>query len=214
MKSIQRNTLLIIFMVLTVCLPSCKQEGTGEKWQKQRNEKTDVRNRIREISMEDVLIGAMAKPYVFDDYLIIADYRSMEKMVHIFNKNTFAPLCSFGDPGQGPKEITVLGTVAWNPEKRELYVTDHGQLRILGYQLDSLLQNPGYEPLLHQRYTGLRLFHPAHLLFHFPADQRQMEHADGRNQAHGLHPSGRPEKTYQLRRFSSQPDAGGMQWQI
>ena len=73
MKSIQRNTLLIIFMVLTVCLPSCKQEETGEKWQKQRNEKTDVRNRIREISMEDVLIGAMAKPYVFDDYLIIAD---------------------------------------------------------------------------------------------------------------------------------------------
>lgn len=142
MKSIQRNTLLIIFMVLAVCLPSCKQEGTGEKWQKQRNEKTDVRNRIREISMEDVLIGAMAKPYVFDDYLIIADYRSIEKMVHIFNKNTFAPLCSFGDPGQGPKEITVLGTVAWNPEKRELYVTDHGQLRILGYQLDSLLQNP------------------------------------------------------------------------
>lgn len=68
--------------------------------------------------------------------------------------------------------------------------------------------------LLHQRYTGLRLFHPAHLLFHFPADQWQMEHADGRNQAHGLHPSGRPEKTYQLRRFSSQPDAGGMQWQI
>lgn len=39
MKSIQRNTLLIIFMVLTVCLPSCKQEETGEKWQKQRNEK-------------------------------------------------------------------------------------------------------------------------------------------------------------------------------
>lgn len=155
MKSIQRNTLLIIFMVLTVCLPSCKQEGTGEKWQKQRNEKTDVRNRIREISMEDVLIGAMAKPYVFDDYLIIADYRSMQKMVHIFNKNTFAPLCSFGDPGQGPKEITVLGTVAWNPEKRELYVTDHGQLRILGYQLDSLLQNPGYEPFVKLKLNGM-----------------------------------------------------------
>ena len=190
--------------------------------------KTDVRNRIREISMEDVLIGAMAKPYVFDDYLIIADYRSMEKMVHIFNKNTFAPLCSFGDPGQGPKEITVLGTVAWNPEKRELYVTDHGQLRILGYQLDSLLQNSDYEPFVKLKVNGMNFpndycyindtlaygsfIQPTPLpLSCRPAAN---EHADGRNQAHGLHPSGRPEKTYQLRRFSSQPDAGGMQWQI
>lgn len=48
MKSIQRNTLLIIFMVLTVCLPSCKQEGTGEKWQnngmKNRCQKPDPGN--------------------------------------------------------------------------------------------------------------------------------------------------------------------------
>lgn len=53
--------------------------------------------------MEDVLIGSLAQPYIFGEYLVIADYKSNDKLIQIFDKKTFKHLLSLGDVGQGPE---------------------------------------------------------------------------------------------------------------
>ena len=39
--------------------------------------------------MEDVLISGFASTYLLDDYLLIKDNRAPDKIIHLFNKNTF-----------------------------------------------------------------------------------------------------------------------------
>lgn len=98
--------------------------------------------------MEEVLVGSLAQPYIYGKYLFVADYRSSEKLIHIFDKHSFRYLLSFGDIGQGPREISSLGTIAWNEKEHDLLVTDHGQRRILSYNLDSLLNDSLYSPYI------------------------------------------------------------------
>lgn len=137
---------VVFYLLVVLFCSACASEQKGEKWQKQRANRVDVRDKVTEISTGDILIGNFAHLYVCGKYLVIADFRSFDKQVHVFDNQTFDPVVSFGDKGQGPKEITVLGTVAWNEAKHDLYVTDHGKLEIFRYNLDSLLANPLYEP--------------------------------------------------------------------
>ncbi|MDD6891205.1 MAG: 6-bladed beta-propeller [Bacteroidales bacterium] len=149
------------FLVALLC-SACASERKGEreKWQRQRDNIVDVRDKVKEIDTGDILIGNWAQPYVCGRYLVIADAKSMDQQVHVFDKRTFRHVVSFGDKGQGPKEVTVLGTVAWNEERHDFYVTDHGKLAILRYNLDSLLTDPLYAPT-----TKVRLSESA-----FPSD--------------------------------------------
>ncbi|WP_418697108.1 6-bladed beta-propeller [Bacteroides sp.] len=137
---------LLLYLSMILLLGACTSEGKNEKWQSQRADIVNVKDYVEAIDIEDILIGSLAKPYICGKYLIIADYKSVDKLVHIFDKQTFKYLLSFGNIGQGPEEITVLGTIAWNEIKQDLYVTDHGQRRILSYNLDSLLNDPLYSP--------------------------------------------------------------------
>ena len=68
-------------------------------------------------------------------YLIISDHRSYDKLIHVFDKNNFNHITSFGYQGEGPSEITVLGHLEFNEKKREIYVADHGKHCILSYNL-------------------------------------------------------------------------------
>lgn len=70
------------------------------KWQKQRSNIIDVRKDVKEIDTEDVLIGAVASPYICGEYLVVVDRMAIDKSVHVFNRQTFKHVLSLGDKGQ------------------------------------------------------------------------------------------------------------------
>lgn len=137
---------LVLYILMVLFCIGCTPKETNEKRQNRRKNIVNVKDDVKEIDTEDVLIGALADPYICGDYLVVADYDSPDKMVHLIDKKTFKYILSFGERGQGPIEISSLGTIAWNESERDLYVTDHGQRRILSYNLDSLLNDSLYSP--------------------------------------------------------------------
>lgn len=141
-----------LYLFIILLCSGCASKDTKAKWQKKRANVINVKDNVKEIDTDDVLIGSVAKPYICGDYLAIADYNSADKKVRLFDLHTLKHVLSFGDIGQGPTEISILGTVAWNEKEHDLYVTDHGQRRILRYNLDSLLADSLYSPTVRLRF--------------------------------------------------------------
>lgn len=137
--------LVLYFLVVLFCA-ACTSKEKNEKWQSQRANVVNVKDDVKEIDTEEVLIGAVAQPYICGKYLAVADYNSVDKLVHVFDKHTFKYMLSMGDIGQGPTEISVIGSIGWNENEHDLYVTDNGQRKILRYNLDSLLNDSLYAP--------------------------------------------------------------------
>ena len=142
---------LVLYLFMIVLCGGCASKDTKEKRQSKRTNIVNVKDKVKEINTEEVLIGSLAKPYICGKYLAIADYNSVDKKIHLFDLHTLKYVQSFGDMGQGPTEITVLGTVAWNEKEHDFYVTDHGQHRIMRYNLDSLLTDSLYVPTVRLR---------------------------------------------------------------
>lgn len=146
---------VILYLLLIVGCGACASEEKTEKWQKRRADVIDVRKDVKEIDTEDVLIGAVASPYICGEYLVIVDHMAIDKSVHVFNRQTFKHVLSLGDKGLGPLEIAVCGSIGWNDKEHELYVTDNGQRRILRYNLDSLLTDPSYSPTVKLKFGDM-----------------------------------------------------------
>jgi hypothetical protein len=138
-----KNILYALFLLLA-CY-SCTHQSEHAKTQQKRDNIVDVKQFIKEIAIEDVLINGGAWPCLIDDYLFIKDHRSI-KHIHIFDKNNFNYINSFADRGQGPGEIAGIGHIAWDKVNRLLYVSDHGKQRIFSYPLDSVLTKDSYIP--------------------------------------------------------------------
>jgi hypothetical protein len=136
----------IIYLLLAVTCWGCVQKAETEKHQKKREHIIHVREQIKELVLDDVLINGGAWVYLIDDYLFIRDHKSMDKHIHIFDKNNFNYITGFADRGQGPGEITLIGHIAWDKVNRSIYVSDHGKQRIFSYPLDSVLHNESYMP--------------------------------------------------------------------
>jgi hypothetical protein len=115
---------------------------------KPRRNVVDVHDRIKEIRIEDPLIGSSSVVYIIGDYLIIEDLTSPEEQVYLFDKNSFKYLRGTTKKGQGPYEIANIGLISMDEEHGKLYVADNAKLRILSYDLDSLLRDrdPDYTP--------------------------------------------------------------------
>jgi hypothetical protein len=107
-----------------------------------------VHEKVKEIRIneDDVLISQTARLYLMDNYLIIGDYRSPDKYIHLFDRKTFNYITSLADRGQGPGEIANMGHIEPDETHRKLYVSDHGKQTIFSYDLDSILANPFYMP--------------------------------------------------------------------
>ena len=143
---------LVLYLLVVLFCVACTSKDKNEKWQSRRSNVVDVKDDVKEIDTGDVLIGAVAEPYICGNYLAVIDYKSVDKLVHVFDRNTFKYMLSLGDRGQGPTEISSVGTIAWNEKERDLYVTDHGQRRILRYNLDNLLNDSQYAPTVKLRF--------------------------------------------------------------
>lgn len=144
-KLVKHITQSLCFICI-ICSMSCCGDSETEKYQKSRDNIIDVRDQIKEIVIEDVMIGRTAFPYIVDQYLLISDYESPDQQIHLFDRNSFRYITSTATKGQGPGEITIIGHIVYDKNRRSFYVTDHGKLKIFSYNLDSVLDNPDYKP--------------------------------------------------------------------
>lgn len=139
----------LLLVLFTTFLWSCNNSSSSssEKQQSKRDNVIDVHNKIKEIQIEDILISSFARLYLVDDNLIISDSKAYNEMlVHLFNKNNFDYITSALPKGQGPGEITIIGHIGTNNSNNNLYVSDHGKLKIFTYPIDSIRDNAYYKP--------------------------------------------------------------------
>lgn len=135
------------FLLLTILLSGCIQEGEIDIYQNERDNVINVHKNINEIPIKDIIISGVNRVYSINKYLIIEDYNSIENHIHILNKNNFKVLASTAPLGQGPREIANIGYIATDKKHNNLYVSDHGKQKIFSYNIDSVLTVPSYLPI-------------------------------------------------------------------
>lgn len=137
-----------ILAVLCICavVMNCAQSTDTEKHQNERDRVTAVRESVKEIVINDVMIGSIARLSLINNFLVIMDAKSSDMLIHLFDRNSYDYITSAIPRGQGPGEITNIGHIAVNENREELYVSDHGKLKIFSYPLDSILNDPFYMP--------------------------------------------------------------------
>lgn len=136
---------ILMLLLIAICW-GCSHSSKTEKYQNKRNEIINVHERVKELNTGDVLIGSYAGIYLMDDYLIIGDYRSNDRLIHVFNKHDYSYLTSAVRQGEGPGEITIMGHIGIDESNRTLYISDHGKQTIFSYNLDSIFVNSSYMP--------------------------------------------------------------------
>ena len=137
---------VIVCLALLALLGGCAHHPGTEKYQSERNDVIDVKEKLKELDTGDVLIGSVSSLCLSDEYLMIVDYKSVDKLIQVFNKNDFSYVTAFGDFGQGPEEIAVIGPPAVDVVHHKLYVPDYGKLKLFSYDMDSILIDPFYKP--------------------------------------------------------------------
>lgn len=140
------NNAVYLFFLIIFCW-GCSLNSTTEKHQSKRYNIINVHDQIKEISIEDLLIGFFSWPAVIDNYIFITDYKTANEFIHIFDKNNFKYITSIAPRGQGPGEIANIGGhIVEDKVNRKFYVSDHGKNRIFSYDLDSAIADPAYLP--------------------------------------------------------------------
>ena len=130
----------LMMVMALVC--ACSPQGEKKKYQGSRSNVVEVKSQVKEIDTGDVLIGNNSRMYLSSEHLIIADHRAYDKAIHLFDKSDFRLLASVGAIGQGPREITNLGSICVDDAKNKLYVMDHGKQKIFSYDVDSVMTMP------------------------------------------------------------------------
>jgi len=144
MKNYTQLLLILPFIIFI----SCGNNLGTEKHQGKRDNIVNVREQVKEIkvSEDDVLIGSVVRLHLLDNYLLIRDSKSFDKLIRIFDKNDFKYITSICQRGQGPNEIANMGHIGINEKERIFYVNDHGKQKIFAYNIDSVLADQGYSP--------------------------------------------------------------------
>ena len=76
---------ILYILLLTVCW-SCAQNSKTEVYQNKRANILDVQDRVKEIAINDVLIGPISPLCIVGEYLIIGDVKSQDNLIHIFKE--------------------------------------------------------------------------------------------------------------------------------
>ncbi len=69
------NNAVYLFFLIIFCW-GCSLNSTTEKHQSKRYNIINVHDQIKEISIEDLLIGFFSWPAVIDNYIFINDYKT------------------------------------------------------------------------------------------------------------------------------------------
>ncbi len=131
-----------------ILLYGCRKNSENIKYYDADSKILNVKDKIHSLQVltEEKDMSIFGTPYILNDYLILSDYKSPDKLIHIFNKNTFKYITSVGDRGMGPDEIANMGRIVTDEPSNTFYVIDYGQQSILKYPMDSVLSNPNYSP--------------------------------------------------------------------
>lgn len=146
---IMKNTFMAciaMMIVITVFLGSCVHSSGTEKHQNTRNNSINVKEKVKEFETGNILVGSISRLYTIGEYLLIADHKSFDRLIHIFNKGDFSYVTSVGSFGEGPGEITNMGHIGIDELHRIFYVSDHSKQKIFSYNLDSVLVDSLYKP--------------------------------------------------------------------
>ena len=136
----------VLALLLLLALGACSNSTKTEKYQKERDVIANVHSLLIEIKTDPILIGSIARPCVLGNHVIIADYNSPDRLIHLFRKDNFKYLGSTAYAGQGPGEITSMGHIGTDENRHKFYVSDHGKQKIFSYDIDSVLSFPNYMP--------------------------------------------------------------------
>lgn len=137
----------LFFCLFLIIFSSCKQSTDDTNFYDSNENVNEVKSFLHDITISDVDISDFGSPFLLNQYLIISDFKSFDKLIHIFDKNTFRYLTSVGERGQGPSEITNMGAIVPDHERNTFYVIDHGKQSFLSFPMDSVLANPDYKPV-------------------------------------------------------------------
>ena len=129
---------LLLFSTLFSCLSSNEKEAVTF------NKMIELVS--NPIALEKELIVNMCDIEVFHDYLLVYDIYITDHLMHIYNKNTFQHITSFGSRGNGPGEIAQPGFFTLDRSNKHIWINDAGKNRMLLYELDSVLAQANYLP--------------------------------------------------------------------
>lgn len=135
-----------LYFLFLAILMGCISDGETEKYQGSRNNIVNAKTEVKEISIDEVLIGSLVRLEILNDWLIIHDCASLDTLIQIFDKNHFIRVGRATVRGEGPKEITNMGNIIIDKERRLLHITDFGKNKIFFFSMDSILNNPSYFP--------------------------------------------------------------------
>jgi len=96
-----------IWILILVC-SSCLSNPTTEKRQSSRSHIINIHDKITEIKIDSILLSGSTRAFIMNNYLIIADYKPEDKLIHISDKATFKYLTSTTYTGQGSEIIMAL----------------------------------------------------------------------------------------------------------
>lgn len=148
-KSIEKVVIRVFVLIVSALMfLNCSKSTPTDVYQTERDNVVSVKKMVKGIDIGNVYVNNWSVPLFLDKYFLISDPRAMDDVFHLFDRNTFKHIVSFGRIGQGPKEVTTLGDVSWVDDKRELLVTDLGKNQVLGFCLDSVLNNGNSEPFV------------------------------------------------------------------
>lgn len=119
-----------------------------------RDNIVEVKDLVHPFDTDTIIISGNASIYVNDDHLFFKESEPTEAVVYAFNPETLEFQGAFGKPGPAPTEILVPGAMALNDEKGEAYIVDHGQLKIMAFNVDSAITRPDYTPWVRQIING------------------------------------------------------------
>ena len=139
-----KNTIYILLIFL---FSACSKNSDTEKYQTSRDNIIDVRDRLVEIEIDDVLISQNNRVAIIDNCLIISDFKSFDKQIHLFDKYNFTYLTSTAPKGMGPGAVANMGGAQADLDKRHFWVPDYAKYKLFYYNIDSVLTNPDYKPI-------------------------------------------------------------------
>ena len=138
------NKHLLILTISIFC--SCNNNSETEKYQSDRNNVINVKDKLVQFNSDDIFIGSISSLFITDDYLIIVDHKTVDHYLHFFDKKNFTYITGVITRGQGPGEIANIGHIEVNNAAREIFVSDHGKQKIFSFKIDSLLADSLYMP--------------------------------------------------------------------
>lgn len=132
--------------MLIAVFEGCSHNSSVEKHLTHSGNVMDVKGLVKEIVIDTPLVSGGARPYILEKYLILSDHKSPDNQILIFDKKNFSYLAGTGHPGEGPNELTMMGEIIPDEINHCIYAADYGKMKIVRYNLDSILSNTNCLP--------------------------------------------------------------------